>query len=807
MSPAGRLSLTPQRRWTVKLIHHAHTDIGYTDAQPVITRRHVQFIDEALSIIARARAGDASLRGFRWTSECFWSVENWLKATPPTRHAELASAIRRGAFGLSGTYVHLTELADDHLIRRSLARAVAYARSIGAQIDTAVSADVNGFGWGYAQALHDSGITNLLVCLHACHGTAPVGPRQTPFLWEAPRGDRILVWLGEHYMLGNILGLAPGAQLEYDFSSEIKFAAGDAPAGDVAAERMPRYLRHLEQRGYPFDFVPVHVSGLATDNSPPSESIPRFMEAWNARHGEAIRLEMTTASEFAAQVRAVARNLPTFRGDWPDWWTDGVASAPESTRHFRRARLAYEWRRELGKSFGPALREDEARGLEDALTLYAEHTFGHAQSVLAPWSHDVTMLAAGKAAYATAASQLATVSLDEAFLQIGGERLRAGRSHTYQVTNPLPFTVRDCTRLTVDSFEQDVPTPVEVFDCATGVVIPHQPAPDLGSASVDVRLDLAPGQSTRLALRGRTSTGGVVSRVAATKEGLESPFARIRFSPERGVASWLDLTTGRSLFAPHAPHAPFTAVRDATPVVRGEPRAEGNHEQVRTRGTFGLNRKGADAQFETSRLAEVTVLENGPLRATVQLDYTLAGCAFLQVLLSVWADLPRVDATVRLLKLPTWAPENLYLALPFHAPAAEPGELWIEKAGVALRPAHDLLPGALTDFTSVQSGFARLHETAGIVVATPDTPLLQLGELAPGPRTFAAGNSAAPRAPWPYSWIMTNFWETNFRAETGGFHELCYRVEWGPHLTNPRDAFAVGAALCHGLRNFRRSAP
>jgi predicted small integral membrane protein len=806
MTRGGRLSLPPRRRWTVKLIHHAHTDIGYTDAQPIIGRRHVQYIDEALALIARADAGDASLRGFRWTSECFWSVENWLRATPASRHAELAEAIRRGNFGLSGTYVHLAEIADDHLIRQSLARAVTYARALGMPLDTAVSADVNGFGWGYAQALHDCGINNLLVCLHACHGVAPVAPRQTPFLWESTRGDRVLVWLGEHYMLGNILGLAPGAQLEYDFSSEIKFAAGDASADEVAAERLPRYLAHLEQRGYAFDFVPVHVSGLATDNSPPSAAIPRFVESWNAQHGHSIRIEMTTASAFSAHVRATVRDSPIYRGDWPDWWTDGVASAPEPTRHFRRARLAYEWRRALAASGGPAVAADEARGIEDALALYAEHTFGHAQSVLAPWSADVTALAAGKAAYATAASQLAGVSLDEAFLQLGGDRLRTGRAYHYRVTNPLPFAVRDCTRLTIEPFDQDAPNPVEVVDCATDAIVPHQAAPLLGAGSVEVRLNLAAGQSVQLALRRRTRPEHSTSLVVATANQLDSPFVQIRFSAEPGATSWRERTSGQSLLAPRALHAPFTPVRDVTPVSGGDPRIDGDHDQVRVRGTFGLNRKGPDARCDAGQLAKVTALEHGPLRATVQLEFSLPGCVFYRVLLSVWADLPRVDAVVRLLKAPTWAPENLYVALPFAAPAADPAELWIDKPGALLRPAHDLLPGALTDFTSVESGFALVGGNSGIVVATPDAPLLQLGSLAPGARELAGRDRGAKRPAYPYSWIMTNFWETNFRAETGGFHEFAYRVEWGAHLATPADAFTVGRALCHGLRNFRCSA-
>ncbi len=301
MAKTSPLKPELKRPWTVYLVHHAHTDIGYTDAQNRIARRHVQFIDQALDIIRRAKAGDAGLQGFVWNSECFWSIEQWLKATPATRHGELAAAIRDGAFGLSGTYLHFTELVDDCILRQMLAKGTDHARTLGVPLDTAVSADVNGFSWGYAQALSDAGIKNLMVCLHSHHGMAPIGQRQAPFLWETPRGDEILVWLNEHYMLGNVLGLAPGALITYSFADELQPKPATPDHRGVAETRLPRYLRRLEEDGYPADFVPIHIAGVMTDNSPPGEAIIRFVHEWNARHGGQIRLEMATPSAVSAR--------------------------------------------------------------------------------------------------------------------------------------------------------------------------------------------------------------------------------------------------------------------------------------------------------------------------------------------------------------------------------------------------------------------------------------------------------------------------------------------------------------------------
>ena len=209
----------PERTWTVYLIQHSHTDIGYTQMQSRIGRHHVAFLDQAIEI-AKQVSTNPSLSGFRWTNECFWSVEEWLKANSPARIDELVECIRAGAIGLSATYLHFNELIDDELLRAAIHRAVSFARAHDLPLDTALSADINGFSWGYSQALVEAGITNLVTSIHSHHGLAPFGRRQYPFFWETPSGQELFVWSGEHYQMGNAMGLAPGAVLTYGFADE-----------------------------------------------------------------------------------------------------------------------------------------------------------------------------------------------------------------------------------------------------------------------------------------------------------------------------------------------------------------------------------------------------------------------------------------------------------------------------------------------------------------------------------------------------------------------------------------------------------
>ena len=52
----------------------------------------------------------------------------------------------------------------------------------------------------------------------------------------------------------------------------------------ITMARLPRYLRQLELDDYPYDFVPLHISGATTDNAPPSDLAIRFAHRWNSTY-------------------------------------------------------------------------------------------------------------------------------------------------------------------------------------------------------------------------------------------------------------------------------------------------------------------------------------------------------------------------------------------------------------------------------------------------------------------------------------------------------------------------------------------
>ena len=59
---------------TVYLVHHSHTDIGYTDLQETITARQADFIRSVVQWMQQPEN-----QGFRWNCETLFCVERFLE--------------------------------------------------------------------------------------------------------------------------------------------------------------------------------------------------------------------------------------------------------------------------------------------------------------------------------------------------------------------------------------------------------------------------------------------------------------------------------------------------------------------------------------------------------------------------------------------------------------------------------------------------------------------------------------------------------------------------------------------------------
>lgn len=803
------------RQWKLYVIHHSHTDIGYTDRQEKIERYHIEFIKQAIEISEHARSGaKPEWEGFRWTCETFWAVEKFLERTDSGWRARLEKALRAGDIGLSGTYLNMTELIDGDILARMTRRAVDFGKSIGVNVRSAMTADINGYSWGYAQAMVDAGIENLFSCVHTHHGMFPLFRKQIPFWWETPQGQRLLVWNGDHYHLGNELGIAPKALHSYMIRDEFSTPPIADHHWEIAETRIYRYVRKLEEERYPYSFVPVMVSGLITDNAPPNGAIMTLIKEWNKKYGDEIELEMVLLDQFFDRLRSEPAEIPVYRGDWPDWWADGVASTAAHTQLFRDAQRKFHMVKDLDPT-RLVVKEETIREIENHLMLYAEHTWGYSASVTEPWNPLVQQLEFRKEAYAVQAHRLVCQALDDILQEVKHEvPLMPGRAMRFKVLNPHPVAVDDLAELVVDYWELPLlKNGLQVREEGTKTAVPHQVKPTSRGQAVCVPVHLEPGeekifviQSGSGEIEGKTASSFRLAGADGVRDvwpnaehqreldpgfvlasTLETPYVTIRWKQGEGIISWRDKQTGKELIS-RGGYGAFTPIYEKTPVSRIEDAAN-----VRTR--MGRNRKGFHVERTAGRLKEIKRVSTGKLETSVQLLYEMPGVSYYCVELSAAHFAPMVKVSVRMHKDSVWDPENVYIALPF---IHEEGEFWIEKTGAVLRPWIDQLPGTNTDFYCIQGGAAQLHADGGIVIAMPDTPLIHLGDLDYRPRRLHGQTGHGNGKPSElYSWVLNNFWETNFKAVVGGFYEFRYLLKWGSDIRTPDKAFQI----CKGLNN------
>ena len=60
------------------LIHHAHTDVGYTDRQEKIAWNHAKYLESVVEILRQSETRP-QWKGFRWNVESLWMLEQFLK--------------------------------------------------------------------------------------------------------------------------------------------------------------------------------------------------------------------------------------------------------------------------------------------------------------------------------------------------------------------------------------------------------------------------------------------------------------------------------------------------------------------------------------------------------------------------------------------------------------------------------------------------------------------------------------------------------------------------------------------------------
>ncbi len=764
------VNVAPVRPWTISLVQHTHTDIGYTRPQTEILSEHLRYIDYALDY-CDATDEFPTASQFRWTCEAAWSVAVYLRTRPPAQVARLARRVSEGRIELTAMPLNMAEVADENLLRLSLAF-MAEARRRGLPVPTAMQNDVNGIAWCLIDWFADLNIRYVVMGEHTHRALEPFD-HPTPFWWQSPAGARVLAFRADHYMTANFWGVL-GEDL------------------DVFGANVVAYLDRLAAQGYPYDEIAVQFSGSITDNAPPSMAASELIRRWNMRYVWP-RLRTTTMSAFLERIEQThGSDLPVHRAAWPDWWTDGFGSAMRETASLRRAQseliaaqglLAMATL--LGTSVPSELRTQSER-VADLLVFAAEHTWGAAESVSDPLCENSMVQWMEKTSYIWQAVMRTRLLQEGALGQL--------RPHIGQATVPTVavFNTLNWSRGGLVTFFADHSLLPDngafVLRDRAGRVAPLQRLSRRPEGSTWALWSeevpafgwkvyrLACGAAARAEPRGQTNAieGGdershdrshdchhdcrhnhpsTASRLSAPRHVLENGDYRIEVVPAKGgIVALHDKRLGLDLLDEARQHALGQVI----------------YERLDERASLERRELGSHRRVNWSMLRIVSV-EDTPLWHSLRLCGQLEGFEDLSLEIRLYRTAKRVELVYQGRKQRVTEPEGVYVALPFDLPS---GHLEFEAQGGAVVPGVDQLPGTASDWNTIQAYAAIRSPHGEIVLVSEDAPLVQFGGINTG-RFEYAGRPASNQI---FSWVLNNYWVTNFCASQEGELRWKYRI-------------------------------
>jgi len=154
----------------------------------------------------------------------------------------------------------------------------------------------------------------------------------------------------------------------------------------------------------------------------------------------------------------------------------------------------------------------------------------------------------------------------------------------------------------------------------------------------------------------------------------------------------------------------------------------------------------------------------------------------------LYRNVKKIELRYMARKVISTEPEALYVAFPLYLPDAK---IMYETTGGTLAQGEQL-PGSASDWNVAQNFVSVRGRDGQIIVVSNEVPLWQFGDFNLG--KFERNSTV--KCPWLYSWVMNNYWMTNFRAFQEGAFSWTYQITSTPDTSN-----AYAARYSRGERN------
>ncbi len=740
--------IKPAEKWTIYLVQQTHTDIGYTKPQTEILTEHMRYIDYAVEYCEATEKYPEDSK-FRWTCEASWAVKEWLNSRPKEQVDKFLRFVRNGQIEVTAMFFNMSELSGEDNYKTFLSPLKTFHR-LGIPVVTAMQNDVNGVAWCLADYLPDLGVKYMTIGSNGHRADIPFD-RPTLFKWESPSGKSLLSFRADHYNTGNSWGIERG---DYFGVENGVFS----------------YISSLKHRDYDVPMVAVQYSGYKTDNSPPSMQECDIIRRWN-EHYAWPKLRSATAREFLERVdKEYGDKFPVYRAAYPDWWTDGFGSAARESAASRTTQsdmLTADGILAMAALTGdkyPYSLSGEIERINENLLFYNEHTFGAAESIRNPLCENSQVQWAEKGSYVWDALKNTQMLYEKAAGRMQGKLWRSGRP-TLTFFNTMLRSRSGLVKVYIDYELIPKDRRFSIVD-EKGNRLKCQPLssrsegryyavmaenlPAFGYKTYEIVLEDGEYPSVEM----EDVSGGDTFEVS-------NEYYSIVFDKKKGgMKSLTDKETGMELLDGDADWNAGEFVYESL---------EGDRHQMERKVFERYSREGmSDVRY--------VGLNNGSVYQSVSYKGRLRGCsdAGVKVEVRLFNDYKRIEVCCSMVRLPEQDPSGIYVAFPFKA---EGGDLVFDVPGGTVESGRNQIPRSSIAWNTVQSFAAARNSKAQTIISTDEIPLFMLGEMLNDPYRIVHERTHQHM----FSWIMNNYWTTNFRVSQEG------ELKWSYAITSSSD--------------------
>lgn len=372
----GYVQIAPVIKRIIYFIPHSHTDIGYSHLQSEVEKIHIRNICDALRMINKTKAYPDGAK-FKWNVESLWAVENFLRQATQKDSTDFFTAVRNGSIGLSGLYANvLTGISMPEEVFHYTDYAEMLRSKFHLPIESAMITDIPGLSWATVEGLTKGGIkyfsdgpnylgkNNPYQGDRVGHFVKEWGDK--PVWWQSPSGkEKILLWTaGRGYSSWH--GTSPGA---------IYFSG---------TKKIADYMKELSEEKYPYEMVQWRYN-IVSDNGPVDTTISDFVKQWNEKYVAPKIILSSVNKMFEDFEHRYGSEIPAVKGDITPYWDDGAASTAYEEGVNRLNSLRCAQLATLYSLLAPEKYNDEEfyKAWRNII-MFTEHTWGAYNSISAP---------------------------------------------------------------------------------------------------------------------------------------------------------------------------------------------------------------------------------------------------------------------------------------------------------------------------------------------------------------------------------------------------------------------------------------